>query len=68
MTPYIARLLDTGMNNNSIPDDRKKAIGGTSIGSWKPQTGQLNFGGLQANAARCSRVPKINLGNEWVVI
>jgi hypothetical protein len=26
MIPYLSRLLDIMMNNNSIPSDRKKAI------------------------------------------
>jgi len=71
MIEYFARLLDITMNNKVIPGDEESYSvshlqRGRSIGSWKLLTGKLNLGGLQTNAARYSRVPKTNLGNEWV--
>jgi hypothetical protein len=36
VTPYLARLLDITMNNNSIPSDWKKSYSGPHLQRWRP--------------------------------
>jgi hypothetical protein len=74
MIPYLSRLLDITMNNNSIPSDWKKAIvvpiykGGdrSAVGNFRPVSLTSVF--CKKNGAHYSRVPKKRLGNKWVVV